>query len=557
MAIVPSIQIAFQGGGARFVEMLPVAHALLRSHNDGTVRITRVAGSSAGSICAALIACNADFAQVRQFIREQGPAHTAGIRRWSSTVSTGRMSPLTNRLKLLTAIWKAYRGKKLLRTEVLGKFLSELFAKAAPKAPRQIEAINSLDGIELIITGSDLSQSCGVTFNSGNLIERILHSSAIPFAFRSYPDVITSPYVDGGLCENLPVELLLAKEDFDGQVFCVSIGDECPAPYVPSGFKEYCLQLVSASMNHNVDRAKRLVGLSNQFEEITSLNTFDFEAAIAKLNDDAWYTASYNRAMSKLYKIAQLYEMVGVPAPSKLSGRLSTAKIMHSLYKVFETSLRLPEWEYVKGEFVVRAECLHPLPPDHVRGGDYIVRTATIQAKSDNLVCFNSSAHLNGETSIVPTAWTCFNQTQNREIAVQAIPVKNPTDTSTKGIGVLVFFENPLTSVAKGDVLIVKSHFLLDDAMIDLIKGGNDYISIENSHSITAQSVEIVLIYPTAFGTITAAGKIGDGSEVLLSNESLRAKHLDNLPNYSAAGMKVQNLAPNAMFHVNFFRNPR
>ena len=182
-----------------------------------------------------------------------------------------------------------------------------------------------------------------------------MHSGAIPFAFRTYSDVVTSPYVDGGLCENLPVEQLLAREDFDGPVFCVSIGDEEPQPYVPAGAKDYCLQLISASMNHNVDRSKRLVGLSNQIEEKSGIDTFAFEAAIAKLDDDDWYNAAFDRTMNRIHKIAQLYEMVGVAAPSKLSGRLSASKIMHSLFKVFETSLGMVEWEYIKSGFVVRA----------------------------------------------------------------------------------------------------------------------------------------------------------------------------------------------------------
>jgi predicted acylesterase/phospholipase RssA len=524
---VPSIQVAFQGGGARFIEMLPIAAALHKAHSDGTVNITRVAGSSAGSICAALIACNADFDLACDFIRSEGPPRAELMRRWSSDL--GDDSPVTNRLKLIVALWRAYRGKQLLRSEVLVTFLNDLFAKAAPAAPKQIEDINENGGIQLAITGSDLSQSRGVTFESGNLIERILHSAAIPFAFRNFPDISTSPYVDGGLCENLPVEQLLIREDLDGPVFCVTIADEAHQAYAAKSFKEYCLQLISASMNHNVDRSKRLVGLSNQFEEKSNLSTFEFERAISKLNDANWYKNSFDRTMGKLHKISQLYEMVGSPAPSKLSGRLSASKIMHSLFKVFETSLGIPEWEYVKSEFVVRAECLHSPQPNQNRSVDFIIRTATIKAMGDNLVCFNSSAHLNAESSIIPTAWTCFNATQNREIAVQAIPVRNPADPSVRLVGVLVFFENPHQSVAKGDTLIIKSHFLLDDAMTGLHKAGADYISVENGHAIGIGVAEAVLVYPSTFGTISPVGS--GGTEIPIPAAILKEQHLANLPN--------------------------
>ena len=112
-----------------------------------------------------------------------------------------------------------------------------------------------------------------------------------------------------------------------------------------------------------------------------------------------------------------------------------------------------------------------------MRSADYVVRIATIRAKGDNLVCFNSSAHLNDEFSIIPTAWTCFNETQSRDLRVQAIPVKDPADGSGGSIGVLIFFEDPRSSVAKADILTIKSHFLLENAMSGLSKDGGDYLS--------------------------------------------------------------------------------
>lgn len=551
---MPSIQIAFQGGGARFVEMLPIAHALLQSHKDGIICITRVAGSSAGSICAALIACQADFEQVRVFTTENGPTRASLMRRWCSDF--GDSGQFAKVAKAMLAIWRAYRGTPLLNSSVLVNFLNELFAKAAPNAPKQIENLNSAaGGIKLVITGSDLSQSRGVVFDTGNLIELIAHSSAIPFAFRSFREVATSPYVDGGLCENLPVEQLLAKEDVDGPVFCVSIGDSNPQPYVPSNAKDYCLQLISASMNHNVYRAKRLVGLSNQLEEKSDLDTFAFEAAIKKLQQDSWYGEAYQRTMSKIHKIAQLYEMVGVPSHSKLSGRLSATRIMHSLYKVFETALSVAEWEYLKSGFVVRAECLQQVPPGQLKNADYIVRVATIRAKSDNLACFTSSAHLNDEGSIIPTAWTCYNETQARELPVQAVPVGEPSGPSGRLIDVLIFFENPSTAVARGDVLTIKSHFLLDHAMQPLAQKGSDYISLTNPHSIPVETIEAVLVYPATFGTVAAMGESGMWTPV--SDLDLNRHYLSNLHNYRAVGATAQNVPPNGSFKVNFFKNNR
>jgi predicted acylesterase/phospholipase RssA len=210
--MAPVLQVAFQGGGARFVEMLPVAHGLADAHRKGYIRITRVAGCSAGSICAALIAYKADFDLAKQFIIDEGPKQARAMRRFSSNFGTKVCGVNIDRVRLGQALMQARHG--------------------------------------------------------------------IPFAFRTYTDVETSPYVDGGVCENLPVERLLKDEDEDGPVFAVSIVEDNPRPYLPANVKEYLLQLLSASMNHNVERAKRLVGYSNVIEAKTVLNTFDFEGAI-------------------------------------------------------------------------------------------------------------------------------------------------------------------------------------------------------------------------------------------------------------------------------------
>jgi predicted acylesterase/phospholipase RssA len=52
---IPNVQLAFQGGGAKFAAMLPVADAFVTAQASGDVKIKAVAGTSAGAICAALV----------------------------------------------------------------------------------------------------------------------------------------------------------------------------------------------------------------------------------------------------------------------------------------------------------------------------------------------------------------------------------------------------------------------------------------------------------------------------------------------------------------------
>src|SRR5262245_52770709 len=166
------VQIAFQGGGARFVEMLPIAHAFSLAHEKNLL-ITRVGGSSAGSICAALVARNADFVRVRQFIRTHGKARVKELRRW-------RMKPTEDvwlrRAKNVVATYTALRGSALFNTGALRDFLTALFDDALLTVdPRQPGVVfdkyrkASRAGVELVITGSDLATSKGVTLNGNDI----------------------------------------------------------------------------------------------------------------------------------------------------------------------------------------------------------------------------------------------------------------------------------------------------------------------------------------------------------------------------------------------------
>ncbi|MGR6730346.1 hypothetical protein, partial [Aeromonas veronii] len=88
---------------------------------------------------------------------------------------------------------------------------------------------------------------------------------------------------------------------------------------------------------------------------------------------------------------------------------------------------------------------------------------------------------LTREGSIVPTKWTCYNETQNRAVAIHPIPVKN--DTALNMVDVLIFFEDPRHAVVAGDTLVIKSYFLMPQAMIALETAGRDHIGVTNPHA--------------------------------------------------------------------------
>lgn len=535
------------------MEMLPIAHAFSTAHGR-LLDITRVAGSSAGSICAALVATNADFVKVRKFITKHGDQRVRKMRRWCTTPSEDY---ILQRSKDLVALYRAMRGHALLNTEVLRDFLTELFDDATgnssdPTKPEECDPKRdaSRAAIELLVTGSDLAASKGINL-SGSLVEMLVHSSAIPFMFRSFRDLKVSTIVDGGLCENLPVEELVRREDPDGPVLCVSIGNpnENDSKRLPSNIREYCGWLISAPMNHNVVRARNVAGENNVFEAEGTIRTFEFEKAIEKLADNRWYNEAKDEAEDRIRDIAELYSSVLNPrreaTPAHLFGRLSAPKIMHSLAQVFDNAPTLAQWDYLRSAFVVRADCLRN---ETRKPADQIIRSATIRAKGPNLSCFSSAAMLTKEGSIVPTKWTCYNETQQRSVAIHPIPVKN--DTALNMVDVLIFFEDPRHSVVEGDTLVIKSYFLMPEAMIALEKTGRDHIGVTNPHPVPIARTDIVLLYPSGFGNIVAVGEKEEAPITdLIKNSYLGEANED----YQAAGCSAAML-PNTKFRVNFFR---
>jgi len=406
-------------------------------------------------------------------------------------------------------------------------------------------------GVELVITGSDLATSKGVTLN-GNDIEMLVHSSAIPFALRSFKDLKVSTIVDGGLCENLPAEELVKKEDSDGPVLCVTIAEpnENNSKKLPANVREYFGWLVSAPMNHNVLRARAMAGESNVFEAKATVSTFEFEEAVEKLDDDQWYNTAKEEAEDRIRGLAELYSNVvnasHETTPAHLFGRLSAPKIMRSLSQVFDNSPTANEWDYLRSDFVLRADCLKN---ETRKPADQIIRAATIRAKSSNLSCFASSAMMTAEKSILPTKWTCFNKTKKRNLVIHPIPVKY--DSAFNMMDVLIFFEDPRSSVSEGDEILITSYFMMSNAMIGLEKEGHDFIRVTNPRSVPVERSDIVLVYPSDFGSVIA---VGEKSENPITEEVKSAYLGAAHGNYEAVGCSARML-PNSKFRVHFFKD--
>ncbi len=180
------IGLVLSGGGARGIAHLGVIKAL----QEMGVRVDQIAGTSAGAITGALIA--------------QGYTPDESLKIIESSSFVRHLRPAWNRMGLLridTAI--------------------DLYKKYIPH--------DSFEGLQipLHVLAVDLNDGEPVVFEQGELIRPVLASCCLPGMFE--PMLINKrQFVDGGVLNNLPVEIIEHKVDFLIGSHCNVLGPRKP-----------------------------------------------------------------------------------------------------------------------------------------------------------------------------------------------------------------------------------------------------------------------------------------------------------------------------------------
>src|SRR3989442_9107102 len=180
------VQLAFQGGGAKIVALLAAAEAVQELEKKSEVKVTRLAGTSAGAIVAALLAAEVSIPAVRDRLRSQyGQNLIAKFPKKSS----------------LTAVIQALQGKRFWNDAPLAEWLETELG-----AVRQFSDLKR----KLFVYSANLEAGGAEVQISSDLVTALLESAGLPFCFRTWRSGGQTINVDGGLCQNLPVDDLLA-----------------------------------------------------------------------------------------------------------------------------------------------------------------------------------------------------------------------------------------------------------------------------------------------------------------------------------------------------------
>ncbi len=159
----PRVGLALGGGAARGFAHIGVIQVL----EENGIKVDLVAGTSAGSLVAALYACG---------------LHGKELATLAEGMDEGAITD-----------W-AFPTRGLIRGEALARYVREKTGN------RTIEKMP----LPLGIVATDLSSGEGVMFRSGDTGTAVRASSAVPTIFQSVP-IGTKEYVDGGLVSPVPV----------------------------------------------------------------------------------------------------------------------------------------------------------------------------------------------------------------------------------------------------------------------------------------------------------------------------------------------------------------
>jgi predicted acylesterase/phospholipase RssA len=186
------ISIAYQGGGARLIELMAAALACRRIEDARRIKVIRSSGASAGAIAAAMYATHCDIEKVVRNIK--------GLK----DEVESKFPP--SRLRQVPAFLRLARGKPVYDERDVRVMLLKIFELGGVDASRPVRELVR-DGSQLRILRSDIhihATSNVTEMSEAPLVEALVDSAAIPFIFRTPKTTEYPELLDGGLFQNLP-----------------------------------------------------------------------------------------------------------------------------------------------------------------------------------------------------------------------------------------------------------------------------------------------------------------------------------------------------------------
>jgi predicted acylesterase/phospholipase RssA len=519
------VQVAFQGGGAKLANLLAAAEVLEKAHEDGHIRITRVAGTSAGAVVACLLASGTGIANARKALLDKSMQQVAAELRVGN--------------KFL-AVAKAAVGIPILSLQPLIDWLGrQLQASAAHPIRQSVANVSEMrpeaKRIKLLIVSSDLeSRQPRVATDDEEAVLAVRDSCGIPFVFSTWSG---SGYrkVDGGMCSNLPVDFLLDRVQEFGEVLAVSFA---PPPTKPhNGPFKYLMVLIDTAISAGEDKARQSLLAPNVFSIVTDLTTMDFKRAVTDGLGE-----QYLRIKSEADKWLQKYirivsgRALALRQDPWLDKSPSTSFVMSLVGKYFEEMESRRSIDYHLAQMVVVAKSLRADKDASVGTIDVMELELKFSACDTPLHMMQLAVtELHPESSLDISSFNCtVTNAKGESVAAVAIPMRLPGSADR---AMCVCFTTPLAPRSGPYTLVYVIRG--SDFMRKLLVEGVDDIAYFPTRAVTpVEEVRLILMTPVDYAV--QVGQAGDAREVRkLSPNEMRQANLNGMVANGFAAKRV------------------
>jgi predicted acylesterase/phospholipase RssA len=474
------IQLSIQGGAARLPALMAAAAAFQDCETEGKLNIRRYAGTSAGAIVAALsVAGKQPLPDICAAISKE---FQSKIPQWFAPQGT------------LGSMYRIWRGDVIYEQahlrEILAKFIDPSLRFNALPRP-------------LYIVASDLESRTSKTFGpeetpEETVLRAVLASSALPFIFvshKSFGSEMNPVLVDGGICDNLPVEPLVANdgEAHFGKVFAISF--KPAAAERPASPFDLARRVVDTSINHAVARSKALIGEAYICPTKTSSDGKDFHRVAERISPEA---GEYRAIRAETYGWLFAGHIATAQSSPDSSATVSTASapspdaVMSQAYRAFDVLKR--RFPYTTASVTVTMTVDSLWPSDDPRHSQYdeIAHVTRIESSSPLVVYGCTLGEIDDRSTNVMDVQA---QTPAGQIVgVEHVRALRPSPNGKPTPYLVVFF----TAADGATKLAIKKTTYLKDSM-NLLRGGktSDYFVLQLKGDAPERVSEVTMIVKT------------------------------------------------------------
>ena len=508
------IQLAIQGGGAKITYLLAALESVQALEREGLLRVTRIAGTSAGAIAGALYAGGVDMRRARDAFESDRHALL-------------RAFPATG---VVRGAWKLLTRQPFWNAAPLRDWLRKLLAGR--------DRLGDLD-LPLIVVASDLSnmQPCVYAAPEEPLVSCIMDSAGIPFFFRTAPAEADGDYrvvVDGGICENLPAEELTNASEL-GEVAGITFAAARSRTRLTS-FAAFTGALLETAMNAAVMRAQQELG-ANNFVIRTAAGSFDFRRAF-----DAGLGAEYRETRLLAEKFFR--DFAARSASPNVFPQRRLRDVTSALRAMYEHQHERVRFEVLSLRMIVTGAsqaAADRLGPDDIR------HEIVFRASEAPIHCYRIKLTPAAAPELQKSQCEVFDR-DACSVAFDLVPIPDGSDDARD---YLLFFREPIVAGDRRSPVTLRVRDAVAGVLSLVSEGRDELLTCATRADRPIPRVDIVVHLPEELSDTTIAA--APGSEgVRLSARELMSYAAP--AKFFTLGWKGENVPPNTTFGCHLVR---